>query len=704
MLNIFINNQALDLFTDEIFTLSLQAGDIITLESKADFSKSINIPTTQNNRKILGLSELIQSTSKNPYRQLSTKVVQDGVELVGNGITIIEESQNESFYKITIYGGNINAIDILRATPLRSLDLSALDFEYTVDNAAALANTDTGVLWPLIDYEEVVGDIYNNALDIREGYFAVYVETILQQASIDTGITISGLNKLTTPPLEELLIPLINKPQVTQEFKDSIDFVAELSSQQIYSATIQTIVFDVVLSGNQDNEYNPAIGVYQSTKVWNVEGRYLLSGTKAGTNGESVFIADTGDDVLARYVLDGEETEFDIEIPISGTYTGASVQFRLQVTIVSGDTIRIFAGSRAEVECSFDAATYDKDAALGSRGSVISVSGSLPEISALDLLNSLKGFYNLIIQTDNISNTVSLQPLDEFVKESPLDWSGLIDRSRDYTLQYRSGSLAQFNDLVYTEDEELGFEADGRITVDDNNIPIGPEVLVQSIFAASPQGNKTGREAARINLLEPDEIVDGISPSITSAGLGLWTISPDPDDDERIWRVNDVVEVTTIFGAQVYASVVQNLSTSYRVRTSFNIGGTSRPYRVFRYGVVSREPRIMQFGPAPTGNILFFGGGDRVLVSEFKVLNFKDEAGTVDLTWSKFIEDNFNVYQNMINNEKIIEAFFNLDQADIASLTFQKPVFVEVFNALFYLQKVDRYRIDQTTKVRLLRL
>ncbi|GAF87204.1 unnamed protein product, partial [marine sediment metagenome] len=114
ILNIEINEQQIDLFPGEIFTLTLQAVDLINLTGvKSDFSKTIEIPASENNSQILGIVQEITSQSVTPYRQLKTKVIQNGTEIIPSGITIVESTTGKNTFKITIYSGNINISDIL---------------------------------------------------------------------------------------------------------------------------------------------------------------------------------------------------------------------------------------------------------------------------------------------------------------------------------------------------------------------------------------------------------------------------------------------------------------------------------------------------------------------------------------------------------------------------------------------------------------
>jgi len=72
--------------------------------------------------------------------------------------------------------------------------------------------------------------------------------------------------------------------------------------------------------------------------------------------------------------------------------------------------------------------------------------------------------------------------------------------------------------------------------------------------------------------------------------------------------------------------------------------------------------------------------------------------------------DNYEVVQNILDQYKKISTFFNLNAVDISDIDFIEPIFLDVHkddiqvNGYFYLNKIERYKGGEATKVELIRL
>ena len=126
---IYINYQLVDIPDDIEFPLNIQTFDVTTFGSiSSDYSKSIKLPVTENNRRILEHADLPDSGTILPYRKLPVKVNKGGLEIISRGWCYIVDSDNE-YYNITIFYGNYDFMIALENKSLNTLELADLDHD-----------------------------------------------------------------------------------------------------------------------------------------------------------------------------------------------------------------------------------------------------------------------------------------------------------------------------------------------------------------------------------------------------------------------------------------------------------------------------------------------------------------------------------------------------------------------------------------------
>jgi len=550
VLNIQIQDEDLDLFPGEIFTLTLQATDFINLTgTKTDFSKTIEVPTTANNNRIFGLTDQIFSQSVAPYRKLKAKVIQNGTEIVPAG-TCIVESTEETIYKITIYGGALSVSDILKEVSLQNLNLSNLDFDYTLANAVILAGNDSGVVWGVMSYPERASPIFINSLDIRFSYFGVYLRTLLDTVADQVGIEILGLDDLFTPPINDLVIPLSQEPRVDSLFQRRRGFIAESSALITYDTfTPQIIAFDTVLAGNGAGEYIDTgvnTGVYESNETFRFTVTYNISGEKFLDNGDAIFTirsavagANTAGDWYAEEIIT-QSGVFSFELTASGIYPGAVAQFFLSLSFDVLDSVDVNANSTVNFACT-DIAVNLEDSG-SNRGSLISVARSLPDVSMWDIIVSVRQIYGGIQQTNTISGELSVIRFEDIDNQPQVDWSDKLDVSEPARINFRAENLFQVNSFRYAEDEETLADADASFIISDRNLAAAG-TIAQLPYAASPVDNFEGFLTCKISLFNLDEIAEGTLTVPANTGGFVRLIL---DEKEADISINDTLLVEAI--------------------------------------------------------------------------------------------------------------------------------------------------------------
>ncbi len=204
---LYINGLLVDIDeTDTPITLTFAVNDLANLEDRqSTFSSTINLPKTARNNAILGYANTDSFTQDDPYKLLPAKLVQNGIEIVPNGLfTLLRVTNNFEGQVISGIGGLGTAIADKK---LVDLDMSNLDHVYTGANILASQSNIAGYIYPVIDYGLLsVSTATVNTFDL---FPAVFTKTLIDKIITQAGYTYSG-SVFNDPVFQNEIIPFTN--------------------------------------------------------------------------------------------------------------------------------------------------------------------------------------------------------------------------------------------------------------------------------------------------------------------------------------------------------------------------------------------------------------------------------------------------------------------------------------------------------------
>lgn len=195
-IEIYVNNQRIELIGSEVIGLTLVGNDVAKLEKvNVNLSNGFSIPRTAVNELIFELSSEINSTSLLPYQKIPCFVKQNGIEIEGytNATMVINEIK-EKTYEVTLYG---NEFDLLTALgDLKIWELPLTEYSHIKNTANVVIGVNAGLsngwLYPVIDwgYDETnVMSNGNKNVATQNMYPAIYVKPILDKIFAQVGKT-----------------------------------------------------------------------------------------------------------------------------------------------------------------------------------------------------------------------------------------------------------------------------------------------------------------------------------------------------------------------------------------------------------------------------------------------------------------------------------------------------------------------------------
>ena len=187
-LEIFVNNQKLELIGSEVIGLTMVANDVAKLEKvNVNLSNGFSIPRTAINELILELCSEINSTSLLPYQKIPCYVKQSGIEIDGYlSATMVINEIKEKTYEVTLYG---NGFDLMTALgDLKIWELPLAEWSHIKSTANVKIGVNAGLsngwCYPVVDWGYDETNVMRNGnknVATQNMYPALYVKKILDR-------------------------------------------------------------------------------------------------------------------------------------------------------------------------------------------------------------------------------------------------------------------------------------------------------------------------------------------------------------------------------------------------------------------------------------------------------------------------------------------------------------------------------------------
>jgi hypothetical protein len=153
MVEIYINSQLIDLYDEEEIVVSFAVNNLFDIESRdGTYSNTFKIPATHNNNNIFGQFNNILSTTNNAFEVLNALIYVDDVLQVNGFAQMTSANLNE--YEIRIFSGNTDWAQAIANINLKDVLPASLNHNWDVNEVVASRYKTfiDGYNYPNIDY------------------------------------------------------------------------------------------------------------------------------------------------------------------------------------------------------------------------------------------------------------------------------------------------------------------------------------------------------------------------------------------------------------------------------------------------------------------------------------------------------------------------------------------------------------------------
>ena len=451
---LYINDDKI--LIDGVF-LGSQITNIGELRIKTSVTNQFKIDKTNENCKIFGFIDDINSASTLPYTVSDSRLKVGGVEAIHKGQLVINKV--DEFFHVIIREGNSNFFNELTGT-LRDLDLSSHNFVWTLTNVIA-ARTNTNSWNFLIQDWGLQSGTYD--FDIRYALPSIPLYIVMNQIWTEAGWTKSG-DFFSASPYTEQFISCVNRNITAAILSNTQSQMAKSGNTTFSGATLAGgIPFNSTVSdvyGLMSN-FTPDQGETATKYTVPSEGSYTFefvidydvsSGSTAnmtltmrhyraaGQIASDSFNYSGGDKVDSETMTWTRDCETEDVIYITATVSAAT-------------TLLVLVGSTYEIT--------DIQGITSGLGLGFDIAANMPNMLQKDLVEAVAGAYGLLFNPNPLTKNIAVSKYEDFDTKKTegdyVDWSSTL-KLKDISnipKSFRNKRYAQRNYFNYLEDETV---------------------------------------------------------------------------------------------------------------------------------------------------------------------------------------------------------------------------------------------------------
>ena len=461
MIELYIENNKVDINESFSTILTLAIDDIKDFGAKnTTFSKTILLPGTKNNNKLLG--NIFNINAANDYNSAADNVginfnaaisanaiiFADNMQVFKGIFRVLEVIVDDGFieYECAVFGELGGFIAALGTKKLEDLDFGIADTAWT-NSWNTIAGS--GVYFPLIDY----GAVSSNKVDFDFKAFrpALYVKQYLTNIITNSGYT-WDFPLLSTSLFDRLVIPN-NQKSLTKS--STTAFKASVTDYTYTSAS--AVKFTSITLGSFSLNAGTDLITYGGASAITTNVSLMISGQINSIDPSNTFVNFEfmkNATLLAVEIINASYTPYYFTVNLSVSNVTINPSDTLAVNIVTsglppnyrlyGDDFKIETTTPTDVQLNY--------------GDNIVINDTIPKgILQKDFFSSIVKMFNLYIFEDyTTEKKIKVSPFVTFYEDATaVDWSLKIDRSKPMRIKPMSELNSRYYQYKYKMDNDF---------------------------------------------------------------------------------------------------------------------------------------------------------------------------------------------------------------------------------------------------------
>ena len=570
-IKLYINDILCDIDEDEVIAITKQANDISEMQDRqSDFSAEFKIRKTREMQDLFELSGEAGIITSFPYQEQSCRLIQDGIEMVTNGIVLLEKT-DDNYYYISILSGNMNFFKSIEGLKLNDLTLASTDHNWNATIQAASNAGELDYVYPLCEPSDD-GDMCpltdsGTNVDLYGGWIWPYikVKTIWDEIFSNAGYICEG-DILTEPKFLKLFMPITNL-NITKAYTDKYLYSLYWIGSKVVIGFVR-LNFPGVILINGDSDFQ-TLGEYNCRFTAGYKIRVMIWRDFSSPDPE-------------LRLMDGA-IQVGTFVKETGTYF--QVIYNIDYNATAGDALWIAASSYYYTFYSISI-TEITDALIGYSSDVVPHL-HLPEMTQQEFIKNICNMFGLIPETVSRDRKIKFwNYLDLYDNiSSARDWSAYLSEA-DSEVEYEFGDYAQSNYLRYKESEDVAKDqGKGTMLIEDETLPAEKDTVTLSVSTCDEVLVLTDEPTSRLAMNKYDNKTDTyISSKKLDERIVYVSKSETSPASTKTFRISDGVTGITPSG-NFHSTTDPKIASSLEVSFSELLGATGY---YFGYSGLSR--------------------------------------------------------------------------------------------------------------------
>jgi hypothetical protein len=659
---LYVNDLLIDLPFDSLVALSFAVNSLTDLKTvQGNISNSINLPATANNLAALGYPNDINFNGKNTVRKkLPCRYIQNGVEVIQQG-TLRIIGATKDVIRVVISSGNSDFFDLISGK-ITDLNMSEYDHTWNQDIAINSRLHTSGYIYPIINYGNLAngdGTIYSSVINAHQMRPAVFAKTVVKKIIESAGYKF--INKIvddpvTQPLYDNLLLPFAKdkfvhaKRYIDQVLTDNL--VAEKNTFHQYldaggGGSDFLLTFDHVTQARPGSFDGTAFTAFEDMTV-DIDFHFhsIVSGTlnPAHRDGGDYQLhyapVSGGDAIIARANLRIEDPNVVVTAMSPFLHRYEKTYLDYHLTATG---VKLNAGDRIYMNIGV-------------------LYGCYQDINGVTLTinRSYEMTYGDHVQIESVLPDMTATDFLKFI-------------------QFLFCAIIQTDNVNKT------------VTI----VPFG--YIVQNLPSAVNWSDKLTNDSEDINLQIGDYCQqneakynhdDTVSPD--TYGNGSFYIT-----DENLDLYQDIYDIP--FAASLETLVLGDLRTLFINKITDRLAGEMSTATEARICLLNKSAATIRYQAFDTVTPV-------VISSDIPLTYFTGLGSAPDLTMKIIFKNHYTDLVNVLNDQRKLTCYLMLNEIDIQTLDFFKPVYIQKYAGYFYISKITDFTGLKPCKVELIKL
>ena len=306
-----------------------------------------------------------------------------------------------------------------------------------------------------------------------------------------------------------------------------------------------------------------------------------------------------------------------------------------------------------------------------------------PDISQRDFVREIFKLQNIVAVEAN--NVVTLKYFKGL--ETATSQNLVLNTDNTKTIYNTFKTYSQTNELKYSDDDIIeGTDYDSSFLVNSETLPLSGTIIQSKFFPCDLGEALVPNVRSTAAAWDVEYFKSAVNFSPSSGTLNFTTNHPFEGNVGDI--VTSIGRIVTLDATKESGTVSTNFTSS----TSVNIP----PY--YRYKANGRTMQVVSIEDASLYNMHYNG----VVFSSNQPA--KRAEFTTAMKWDNLKTEYYQLLVDSMEKPFIVKAWINIPTISLLTLNPLAPVYVEDYNAYFYINKLEQWRLNTSARVELIEI